>query len=152
MAKTLEQAIADKIGQDRRHRPGLRRPAADPGVRGRRLPDDGLRRRPGQGRPAPGRQELHRAHPVASGSPSASTSGKFEPTADMTRLAEADALLICVPTPLSESRDPDLTYIEATAATDRRDAAAGPAGRAGKHDLSRHDARRGAADPGRKRA
>src|ERR1700691_3011815 len=38
----------------------------------------------------------------------------FSPTADMRRLAEPDALLICVPTPLSESRDPDLTYIEAT--------------------------------------
>ncbi len=40
--------------------------------------------------------------------------GKFEPTADMQRLAEADALLICVPTPLSDSRDPDLQYVEAT--------------------------------------
>ena len=30
----------------------------------------------------------------------------------MSRLAEADALLICVPTPLTESRDPDLTYVE----------------------------------------
>jgi UDP-N-acetyl-D-glucosamine dehydrogenase len=39
----------------------------------------------------------------------------FEPTADMRRLAEADALLICVPTPLSDSRDPDLTYVEQTA-------------------------------------
>ena len=38
----------------------------------------------------------------------------FIPTADMRRMAEADALLICVPTPLSDSRDPDLTYIEAT--------------------------------------
>ncbi|MGD0384315.1 MAG: nucleotide sugar dehydrogenase, partial [Thermoguttaceae bacterium] len=38
-----------------------------------------------------------------------------EPTADMRRLAEADALLICVPTPLNETRDPDLTYIENTA-------------------------------------
>src|SRR5215471_17955441 len=37
---------------------------------------------------------------------------RFMPTADMRRLGEADALLICVPTPLSESRDPDLTYIE----------------------------------------
>ena len=36
------------------------------------------------------------------------------PTADMTRLSEADILLICVPTPLSESRDPDLSYVEAT--------------------------------------
>ncbi|NLX98506.1 MAG: nucleotide sugar dehydrogenase [Rhodopirellula sp.] len=40
--------------------------------------------------------------------------GKFSPTTDMRRLAEADALLICVPTPLSDSRDPDLQYIEAT--------------------------------------
>ncbi|MEK6247316.1 MAG: nucleotide sugar dehydrogenase, partial [Planctomycetales bacterium] len=36
------------------------------------------------------------------------------PTADMTRMAEADALLICVPTPLTDSRDPDLSYVEAT--------------------------------------
>jgi len=36
---------------------------------------------------------------------------RFEPTADMARLGEPDALLICVPTPLSDSRDPDLQYI-----------------------------------------
>jgi UDP-N-acetyl-D-glucosamine dehydrogenase len=42
-------------------------------------------------------------------------SKKFVPTADMKRLAEADTLLICVPTPLSDSRDPDLAYVEATA-------------------------------------
>ncbi len=42
-------------------------------------------------------------------------SGKFVPTSDMKRMAEADALLICVPTPLSDSRDPDLAYVEATA-------------------------------------
>lgn len=42
-------------------------------------------------------------------------SGRFSPTADVRRLAEPDALLICVPTPLSESRDPDLGYVEATA-------------------------------------
>src|SRR5437868_2920769 len=41
-------------------------------------------------------------------------SKRFIPTADMRRLAEADAILICVPTPLSESRDPDLSFIEAT--------------------------------------
>ncbi len=38
----------------------------------------------------------------------------FTPTADMQRMSEADALLICVPTPLSDSRDPDLSYIEST--------------------------------------
>ncbi len=40
--------------------------------------------------------------------------GRFEPTDDMARLKEADVLLICVPTPLSESRDPDLAYVENT--------------------------------------
>jgi len=41
--------------------------------------------------------------------------GQFTPTSDMRRLAEADCILICVPTPLSESRDPDLSYVEGTA-------------------------------------
>ncbi|HUE70714.1 MAG TPA: nucleotide sugar dehydrogenase [Pirellulaceae bacterium] len=41
-------------------------------------------------------------------------SGRFEPTADMRRLAEPDAILICVPTPLAENRDPDLSYVEST--------------------------------------
>jgi UDP-N-acetyl-D-glucosamine dehydrogenase len=40
---------------------------------------------------------------------------KFEPTADMGRLGEADCVIICVPTPLNDSRDPDLSYIEGTA-------------------------------------
>jgi UDP-N-acetyl-D-glucosamine dehydrogenase len=42
-------------------------------------------------------------------------SKQFEATADMARLKEADALLICVPTPLNESRDPDLIFVENTA-------------------------------------
>ena len=37
---------------------------------------------------------------------------KFEATEDLNRLDEADVILICVPTPLSDSRDPDLTYVE----------------------------------------
>jgi UDP-N-acetyl-D-glucosamine dehydrogenase len=40
---------------------------------------------------------------------------QFGATCDMSRLAEADAIIICVPTPLNESRDPDLSYIEGTA-------------------------------------
>jgi UDP-N-acetyl-D-glucosamine dehydrogenase len=40
---------------------------------------------------------------------------QFEPTADMARLAQPDALLICVPTPLNANRDPDLTCVESTA-------------------------------------
>ena len=38
----------------------------------------------------------------------------FTPTSDLDRMGEADALLICVPTPLSDSRDPDLFYVEET--------------------------------------
>lgn len=41
--------------------------------------------------------------------------GAFTATADMNRLSEADCLLICVPTPLTDSRDPDLQYVEGTA-------------------------------------
>jgi UDP-N-acetyl-D-glucosamine dehydrogenase len=40
---------------------------------------------------------------------------RFEATDEMQRLSEPDVLLICVPTPLSESRDPDLTFVEKTA-------------------------------------
>src|SRR5688572_8192886 len=38
----------------------------------------------------------------------------FSATIDARELAEPDALLICVPTPLDEARDPDLSYVEAT--------------------------------------
>ncbi|MBX3175991.1 MAG: nucleotide sugar dehydrogenase [Candidatus Hydrogenedentes bacterium] len=41
-------------------------------------------------------------------------SGLFSATADMARLGEADAVLICVPTPLKKDRDPDLSYVEST--------------------------------------
>ena len=45
------------------------------------------------------------------------TAKKFEATADSKRLSEADAILICVPTPLSDSRDPDLSYVVSTVKT-----------------------------------
>jgi UDP-N-acetyl-D-glucosamine dehydrogenase len=35
----------------------------------------------------------------------------FSATSDFQRLGEADAILICVPTPLTEAREPDLTYV-----------------------------------------
>jgi len=41
-------------------------------------------------------------------------SGRFDATCNMVRLGEPDVILICVPTPLTESRDPDLGYIERT--------------------------------------
>jgi len=39
----------------------------------------------------------------------------FTATTDFARLKEADAIIICVPTPLDERREPDLTYVEQTA-------------------------------------
>jgi UDP-N-acetyl-D-glucosamine dehydrogenase len=41
-------------------------------------------------------------------------SDRFEATPDMDRLDEPDALLICVPTPLDDARDPDLKFVIAT--------------------------------------
>lgn len=40
-------------------------------------------------------------------------SGRLEVTADWARLAEADAVLVCVPTPLGQHREPDLAAVEA---------------------------------------
>jgi UDP-N-acetyl-D-glucosamine dehydrogenase len=39
----------------------------------------------------------------------------FSATTDFSRLPETDAILICVPTPLDEHREPDMTYIENSA-------------------------------------
>ena len=44
-------------------------------------------------------------------------SDRFEATCDFGRLKQADCILICVPTPLTRMREPDMTYIEATAGT-----------------------------------
>ena len=41
--------------------------------------------------------------------------GRFSATTDFARLAEADALIICVPTPLNSHREPDMQYVENTA-------------------------------------
>jgi len=42
--------------------------------------------------------------------------GKFAVTADLARLSEPDLVSICVPTPLSKTKDPDVSYV--LAATD----------------------------------
>jgi UDP-N-acetyl-D-glucosamine dehydrogenase len=41
--------------------------------------------------------------------------GRFGATTDFTKLRDMDAVLICVPTPLDERREPDLSYGEQTA-------------------------------------
>ena len=44
-----------------------------------------------------------------------SESALFEPTSDFDRLAEVDIIIICVPTPLTAHREPDLRFIRSTA-------------------------------------
>ena len=40
---------------------------------------------------------------------------RFRATANFKELRKPDAIVICVPTPLSKSRDPDMSYVESTA-------------------------------------
>jgi len=42
---------------------------------------------------------------------------RFSPTADFSKLRTVDCILICVPTPLNQYREPDLTYVFDTART-----------------------------------
>src|SRR5207302_3256526 len=41
--------------------------------------------------------------------------GRFDATADFSRVGEADAVISCVPTPLGKHLEPDLSYVEQTA-------------------------------------
>lgn len=41
--------------------------------------------------------------------------GKFSATDDFSKLNDMDVIIICVPTPLNENREPDMTFIENTA-------------------------------------
>lgn len=43
--------------------------------------------------------------------------GTLHPSTDFARLADADAVLICVPTPLTRQREPDMTYVTSTVET-----------------------------------
>jgi UDP-N-acetyl-D-glucosamine dehydrogenase len=40
--------------------------------------------------------------------------GRFDATAEPRRFAEVDAIIICVPTPLTDAREPDLSFIVST--------------------------------------
>ncbi|MCS3765335.1 nucleotide sugar dehydrogenase [Bradyrhizobium centrosematis] len=39
---------------------------------------------------------------------------QFEPTTDLSRVSDVDALILCVPTPLSKHREPDLSFVLGT--------------------------------------
>ncbi|HEX8613787.1 MAG TPA: nucleotide sugar dehydrogenase [Telluria sp.] len=52
---------------------------------------------------------------ISSSAIGAALAAGFEATGDFARAAEADALIICVPTPLNAYREPDLSFVLATA-------------------------------------
>lgn len=45
------------------------------------------------------------------------TNNKFYATSDMSELAQCDMVIICVPTPLTKQREPDMSYVTQTAET-----------------------------------
>lgn len=47
----------------------------------------------------------------------ATQAGKVSWTTDFARLSDCDVIVICVPTPLTRHREPDLSYVEATGRT-----------------------------------
>ncbi|MGP1271820.1 MAG: nucleotide sugar dehydrogenase [Phycisphaerales bacterium] len=61
---------------------------------------------------ARGRSYLH--HIPDAVTLSLAASDRFEATADFDRLCECDAVIVCVPTPLTEDRRPDLSFVEST--------------------------------------
>jgi UDP-N-acetyl-D-glucosamine dehydrogenase len=59
-----------------------------------------------------GRSYIH--HIAAERVQAAVCTRRFVATADFARLGECDAIIICVPTPLTPTRDPDLSYVAST--------------------------------------
>ncbi|MGF9763306.1 nucleotide sugar dehydrogenase [Microvirga sp. 0TCS3.31] len=63
------------------------------------------------------RGESYIKHIASTAVAQAVTAGRLEATNDFSRLSEPDAILICVPTPLTRHREPDLSYVKDTAVT-----------------------------------
>ena len=57
---------------------------------------------------------------------------KFAATTDMSRLAEADVICICVPTPLCKTRDPEMSYVSGGHRVRRRQPPPRPARRSSR--------------------
>lgn len=54
-------------------------------------------------------------HLAADDLPALAQAGRIEATADFSRVSEVNAVIICVPSPLTANREPDLSYIVETA-------------------------------------
>ena len=99
-------------GHGRHHRPRVRRPAARESVHRGRVPHPRVRHRPGDkvGKLATPAEVVHQADPGLrqSSSMDAPRTGSSRPTGS-TGSARPIAVLVCVPTPLTDAREPDLT-------------------------------------------
>ena len=62
----------------------------------------------------------------------------FSATSDYSKIAEMDVVIICVPTPLNEYHEPDLTYITDTVRKHCAASSRGAADYSGEHDLPRY--------------
>ena len=70
--------------------------------------------------------------------------GRFTATTDFTSLGRCDVIVICVPTPLTRHREPDLSFVTRTCDGIAASLRPGQLDRAGMHHLSRHHRRPGA--------
>jgi UDP-N-acetyl-D-glucosamine dehydrogenase len=66
------------------------------------------------------RGESHIKHVGAERVAEAVEAGRFSATSDFSQLAQCDAILVCVPTPLGKHREPDMSYVRDTTATIRK--------------------------------
>lgn len=57
------------------------------------------------------RTKLSKTSKISKVSKVGNAAGRFTPTTDFSKLADMDAILICVPTPLDAHREPDMTYV-----------------------------------------
>ena len=97
------------------------------------------RRRSAQGRGAS--RPASRTSRTSRPSGCARCSRRSGPPTDYADLAQADAVLICVPTPLTANREPDLGPLTPPATALAQVLQRGPAGRARVDHLPRHDPR-----------
>ncbi len=89
-------------------------------------------------------RELHRGHPEPSLAP---LGERLRPTTRHADLASCDAVIICVPTPLTGSREPDLSYLLDAGKALSQVLQRGPARRARVDHLPGHDPRAPGTDP-----
>src|SRR5213082_3260893 len=57
------------------------------------------------------RGESYIRHIESAGIAAATANGSFTASTDFSRVREVEAIIICVPTPLTKNREPDISYI-----------------------------------------